>query len=125
MNVFNDVTKVIAQRDPHRFMVDDVLIFVTRVEDSPNGRKVSYPAPLTLVEAKEGEYRQPTLMLRADEAQRLMDSLWDIGVRPAANSSAGQLEQAEKHLSDLRIIAFHALKVPGSMTSPAQQRPNR
>lgn len=45
--------------------------------------------------------------LSADAAQRLMDDLWDAGVRPAEGAgSAGQLAATVRHLEDMRTLVF-------------------
>lgn len=50
----------------------------------------------------------PVLSLEHSEAQRLMDSLWDAGIRPiAAKGSAGQLEATKYHLEDMRKLVFN------------------
>jgi hypothetical protein len=49
----------------------------------------------------------PCATLSEAEAQGLMDSLWDAGIRPAAgHGSAGERAAMEKHLNDMRRIAF-------------------
>lgn len=64
-----------------------------------------------MVEA--GEIAEPTIRLRRQEAQSLMDDLWAIGLRPAAGPDANQVQAAtERHLKDLREIAFGVLKIP-------------
>jgi hypothetical protein len=123
MNTYERTTKVVACQDPHRWDADDIQIYVAVIDDSPGGRRVLCPAPMTLVEVKEGEYRQPTLGLNKSEAQHLMDSLWGCGIRPRSNTSAGQLEQAEKHLEDLRVIAFHALRIKAALPPGRGERP--
>lgn len=105
------ITKVLAYRDPARFLPDDIQIYVRVIDDFDTGRRVSHPATLTLVTATESEFMPPLLSLNEAEAQRLMDSLWECGVRPGAHTSAGQLEQCETHLADLRVIAFHKLGI--------------
>ena len=46
------------------------------------------------------------------EAQELMDMLWDCGLRPAqSKSSAGQVEAIQRHLADMRTIAFNRLEI--------------
>jgi len=43
-----------------------------------------------------------------------MDELWQCGLRPSEGSgSAGSLAATERHLADMRKLAFHALKVQG------------
>ena len=50
--------------------------------------------------------------LSMNEAQILIDSLWDSGVRPTEGSgSAGSLKATEKHLDDMRTIVSKELNV--------------
>lgn len=50
------------------------------------------------------------LSLSMNEAQALMDSLWDAGLRPTEGSgSAGALAATQEHLKDMRRIAFELL----------------
>lgn len=45
-----------------------------------------------------------------DDAQALIDDLWHSGYRPTEGSgSAGSLAATEKHLADMRKIAFKQL----------------
>lgn len=47
-----------------------------------------------------------------NEAQKLMDDLWDCGLRPSEGTgSAGALAATQKHLNDLRKIAFNKLGI--------------
>lgn len=69
--------------------------------------------PLEYHEATSGEYNQPSVRLKPDEAQELMDSLWDAGVRPMQGAgSTGQLQAVEKHLNDFRAIVFKNMGIP-------------
>ena len=53
---------------------------------------------------------EPTISLRFEEAQRLMDELWECGLRPTEGSgSAGQLAAVQRHLEDMRRLTFSAL----------------
>jgi hypothetical protein len=53
----------------------------------------------------EGNIVEPTLRIRNDEAQELMDALWDAGLRPTEGTgSAGSLAATERHLADMRAI---------------------
>jgi hypothetical protein len=71
--------------------------------------------PLVFERVKSGEYhghRRPALSLRGTDAQQLMDQLWHCGLRPSEGTgSAGSLAATERHLADMKKIAFHALKV--------------
>ncbi len=48
-----------------------------------------------------------TLTLEREQAQQLMDSLWDCGLRPSEGSgSAGALAATQRHLDDMRKLVF-------------------
>ncbi len=65
----------------------------------------------TLVERNPKMYVNPTCILGREEAQELMDSLWECGVRPiAGKGSAGQLKATEYHLEDMRKLVNMAYK---------------
>lgn len=62
-----------------------------------------------------GEFERcdPSLSLGTVTAQRLMDQLWNCGYRPTEGSgSAGSLAATQRHLEDMRTIAFSQLKIP-------------
>ena len=55
---------------------------------------------------------KPLLVIRMEQAQVLMDDLWNAGVRPTEGAgSAGAMRAAEKHIADLRRVAFKALGI--------------
>jgi len=52
--------------------------------------------PLVFKEYPDGSFTEPTLRLETSEAQRLMDELWNCGLRPSEGSgSAGSLRATE------------------------------
>jgi len=54
----------------------------------------------------------PLFSLKKQEAQTLMNDLWDAGLRPSEGSgSAGALLATQKHLDDMRKITFNQLKI--------------
>jgi hypothetical protein len=54
--------------------------------------------------------REPLFYLDTHYAQQLMDSLWQAGLRPSEGAgSAGAMAAVEKHLADMRTIAFRGL----------------
>ncbi len=60
---------------------------------------------------RNGQMIPPTLELDEQAAQELMDSLWDVGIRPAeGKGSAGQMGATLKHLEDMQAIAYQALR---------------
>lgn len=49
----------------------------------------------------------PDIMLPMESAQKLMDQLWDCGLRPTEGSgSAGSFSAQGRHLDDMRRIVF-------------------
>ena len=56
------------------------------------------------------EPKNPTFSLSQDEAQILMDQLWDVGLRPSEGSgSAGAMAATQKHLEDMRRLVFEPM----------------
>ena len=50
---------------------------------------------------------KPSFTLPITEAQKLMDDLWDCGLRPSEGTgSAGALAATQKHLEDMRKLVF-------------------
>ena len=51
------------------------------------------------------------MRLTRNEAQELMDALWDAGLRPTEGSgSAGALAATQAHLKDMQRIVFKDFK---------------
>lgn len=49
----------------------------------------------------------PFLELHPDTAQKLMDQLWQCGLRPTEGTgSAGAMAAVQKHLEDMRTLVF-------------------
>ena len=54
----------------------------------------------------------PSISFALEDAQRLMDELWNCGLRPSEGTgSAGSLAATESHLSDMRRLLFHKMGV--------------
>ena len=71
---------------------------------------------LELVQKPRGEEVQPFLRIENHEAQKLMDDLWDCGIRPSEGTgSAGSLKATQRHLEDMKTVAFHVLKISKGM----------
>ena len=101
--------EVRCQREPWN---DGISVAV--IERHPTGRTMVADR-LTLREIPEGGFiGEPTMSLRNDEAQMLMDELWRCGLRPSEGSgSAGSLAATERHLKDMRAIALALLTKDG------------
>lgn len=49
----------------------------------------------------------PSFVLDREDAQRLIDDLWECGLRPSSGAgSAGQLSATQAHLEDMRRLVF-------------------
>ena len=75
--------------------------------------KASVATPIVFKEREIGEYNEPTLTITTEQAQALMDNLYNLGIRPtdAKGSNAGALEATQKHLEDMRKIAFNYIEL--------------
>jgi hypothetical protein len=71
------------------------------------GRTVTVGAPVEMRQYDEAQRVPPTLELRPEAAQQLMDALWQCGLRPTEGTgSAGALAATQKHLDDMRALVF-------------------
>jgi hypothetical protein len=103
---YYDFLRAIARQDPWSDKVEFMLVH--RVSGKPNRVATS----LLFSEVPEGALMQPTFRLLGPEAQELMDMLWNCGLRPTqSKQSIGQLEAVERHLADMRTIAFNKLEI--------------
>ena len=97
--------KAYAEREVHTGIV--ALHLSTRDIES---RALYVARPLIFDKIEPGTRTQPAIRLEREDAQRLMDELWQAGLRPSEGTgSAGSLAATERHLSDMRSIAFAAL----------------
>lgn len=68
--------------------------------------------PVEFKHHSKGYPYDPAIRLRIQEAQQLMDELWQCGLRPSEGTgSAGSLRATEKHLADMRTITFNRLGI--------------
>ncbi len=51
--------------------------------------------------------------MRFSDCQELIDSLWNIGIRPSENlnPTKGALQAKQEHINDLRSVLFSTLKI--------------
>ena len=75
------------------------------IQGSAHGKSV------VMEESEPGVHAEPTFSLGIDEAQILMDDLWNAGLRPTEGSgSAGALAATQRHLEDMRKLVFKEIK---------------
>ena len=95
--------KLHAQREPWWDAISFLLV------DHWDPTRKAYATNVTMVtpEPMSATVIEPTFRLNMSEAQQLMDELWDCGLRPTEGTgSAGALAATQKHLDDMRQIAF-------------------
>ncbi|MDO8415509.1 MAG: hypothetical protein Q7S87_04790 [Agitococcus sp.] len=64
-------------------------------------------AKVTFVPHESGTMIEPMMRLEIQQAQQLMDELWQCGLRPTERTgSAGSLAATERHLKDMQALAI-------------------
>lgn len=90
---------------------DAISIRIAQTRATKNIEQIFFAQPIEfklLTPEEEGTIQPPTLPISFESAQQLMDELWQIGIRPTNGAgSVGQLAATEKHLEDMRVLAFH------------------
>ena len=62
-------------------------------------------AELSVIEWGDGETAPPTFAMSREDAQRLMDQLWECGLYPTAmHKTSGDSAALRYHLEDLRTL---------------------
>lgn len=81
----------------------------------PVAKTMSEALPIQMREVPKDQLHQmrvAPLSIEENAAQQLMDDLWEVGLRPTEGSgSAGSLASTQKHLQDMRTIAFNKLEI--------------
>jgi len=68
---------------------------------------MGYGTNIEFTQIPNGQIVDPTFKLDFDDAQTLMDDLWNCGLRPSEGTgSAGALAATQKHLEDMRKLVF-------------------
>lgn len=77
-----------------------------------HGQIVGFVESLTVRSVEGDQYIPACTYINGAAAQQLMDDLWRGGIRPSEGSgSAGQLAATERHLADMKAIAFAKLGI--------------
>lgn len=92
----------------YRSYTRDCFKFIVLDKGEPTSRKWSYATDMVMKTFEEREQLPESCIFRMkkDECQQIMDSLWQLGLRPSGEGSEGQLKALESHLKDMRDIAF-------------------
>lgn len=98
-------TEIRANRTPWQDVIELAII-----KRNTNGN-IAIAEPLIMRTLDKSEIIQPTLSLRIDEAQIMIDELWRVGLRPSEGTgSAGSLAATERHLKDMQTITMKILE---------------
>lgn len=90
-------------RAERRLWNDDIAI--SGIQRSKTETFRLLPVPMEL--HKQGEHIEPFMVLEPEQAQSLIDALYDAGLRPSqAAGSSGQLDAVKYHLEDMRKLVF-------------------
>lgn len=77
------------------------------------GSRTLFVEPLQ-IKVREDDHcirEEPTFSLEMEQAQTLMDDLWNCGIRPTEGAgSAGAMRATERHLEDMRKLVFEGRK---------------
>lgn len=96
---------LIAQPAPWSNRIEFLL---TEIKAGSQMRAVAVAVEMETLD--EGVIPSPTFTLDPDEAQALIDQLWNCGLRPTEGTgSAGALAATQNHLADMRRLVFHAM----------------
>lgn len=90
---------------------DGVALFIMAKSYPEGGEPVMRLARL-LFEPIDHTYPPPdaTVQLRQEEAQALMDTLWDCGLRPTDGAgTAGAMAATQAHVKDLQGVMYRLL----------------
>lgn len=106
-----EMIEVRASCNAYGFRMDGIGLTVYGA--NPDGTRLdSVSEPLVLRPIEDGAVIEPTVRIHEEAAQRLMDDLWQCGMRPSEGTgSAGAMAKIEAHLEDMRTIAFDRLKI--------------
>jgi hypothetical protein len=90
---------------------DFIDIYVRSIDRDKEGKIVfHYASHMIFKESEPGMRSEPLFSINVTKAQALMDSLWECGLRPTqGKGSAGAMAATQKHLGDMRKIAFYQL----------------
>jgi hypothetical protein len=85
----------------------NISVFLAEVRD---GKLYAFATELMMTHYEKedmGKEIFPTFSLEPEDAQALMDDLWNCGLRPSEGTgSAGALAATQKHLEDMRKLVF-------------------
>ena len=101
-----------ARRGDFHINGDFIEIHLYQRRNTAKEKATYVPKPIEMEKHEAYELILPFFKMEPHEAQKLMDDLWDCGLRPSEGTgSAGALKAVQTHLADMKTVAFHALKI--------------
>jgi len=99
-------TEIMARREDWN---DGIALFL---RENTQGMGLVVAHPIEMRQHREDTVYDPFIRLKIQEAQQLMDELWQCGLRPSEGTgSAGSLRATENHLTDMRLIVMSQLNI--------------
>lgn len=100
--------RAIIERD---VLSDEEFLLVEHI-DCPGGTVMSV-APLVMVPRERGTAVEPTMAAVSGDLdgllQAILDAAWARGMRPKGFEGPQELKAVNRHLEDMRRLAFHAI----------------
>ena len=108
MNTYSKNTSFRVHSDPWSYDRIEIRIAVVTNDNGVKFIQSAKPIGFENIDPLDiGKEIAPALRIRREEAQSLMDELWNCGLRPTSGAgSAGQLEAIQNHLKDLQKLVF-------------------
>lgn len=105
----------------HGFMGDGFQMWIFRNSLELTSGTIHVVKDIVMTECKTGEMRPgPSMTLSQEGAVRLMDSLWQAGVRPSATTALDSdvrlaynkvISAKDDHIADLRVILHNRFAI--------------
>lgn len=84
------------------------------IEGSDGTLRVAQAVTFQECQRDAASFDAPAIFLSSEDAQRLADELWNVGIRPSSGvGSVGQLGATQKHLEEMSAIAIGLLRRDG------------
>lgn len=78
-----------------------------RIGERNGDGEFSVAKPIVMERIPSGAFVEPCLRIPFEDAQALIDELWQAGLRPSQSlGSVGQIDAVKYHLEDMRRLVF-------------------
>jgi len=106
--------KLLVRVDRDAFNFNGVSIYLAKRIVDCGVETVAIVQPMLMEVVKDprdcGTRKPPAIEMTNEDAQRLMDELYNAGIRPTEGvGSPGQVKALQDHLADMRKIVFESI----------------